>query len=299
MEKGNTEIYLTTGEFAKLCGVNKRTLFHYDDIDLLKPAFTDEKGYRSYSHHQLDVFLLIQALKELKLPLKEVREYMNNRTPQHMIDMANLELPHIQQEIEKLQNIHKMLKETIVLAEEGIAAKPGQFKLAEYEEERLIRSGPIMEEDSGTFYLEWTNQFLQFDRLTQSDASSFIGTMTSVVDLLENKEPGFYFFVKTASKRKDLNIFIKPKGWYAIGYHHGSYERMGDTYEAMFRWIEQQGLSTGEFLYEEYLIDDVAAKDKEDYVTRIMIEIKPKEASTLSKSHKQDTGGYSAVRKLQ
>ena len=26
--------YFTTGKFAKLCGVNKRTLFHYDDIGL-------------------------------------------------------------------------------------------------------------------------------------------------------------------------------------------------------------------------------------------------------------------------
>ncbi|WP_374043130.1 MerR family DNA-binding transcriptional regulator [uncultured Clostridium sp.] len=29
--------YYSTGEFAELCGVNKKTLFHYDDIDLLKP----------------------------------------------------------------------------------------------------------------------------------------------------------------------------------------------------------------------------------------------------------------------
>lgn len=29
---------VTTKEFAKLCGVEKRTLFFYDEIDLLKPA---------------------------------------------------------------------------------------------------------------------------------------------------------------------------------------------------------------------------------------------------------------------
>nr|WP_243686593.1 MerR family DNA-binding transcriptional regulator [Clostridioides difficile] len=29
--------YFTTGEFAKICGINKKTLFHYDDIGLFSP----------------------------------------------------------------------------------------------------------------------------------------------------------------------------------------------------------------------------------------------------------------------
>ena len=274
MDKIKTEIYLSTGEFAKLCGVNKRTLFHYDDIGLLKPAFTDEKGYRSYSHRQLDVFLLINGLKELKFPLKDVREYMDSRTTRHMIDMANRELPHIQQEIEKLQDIRRMLEETIVMAEEGLAAEKGTFRLERHEAQRLIRSGPIAEGDPSAGYLEWTNEFRQFDRLTQSDAASFIGTMMAVEDLLNAKEPIVYFFVKTKSKRKGLSTFVKPKGMYAVGYHHGSYERLDDTYSDMLAWLERQKLSTGEFSYEEYLIDDVAVKDEEEYVTKIMIEIK-------------------------
>ena len=32
-----TKEYFTTGEFANLCGVNKKTLFHYDNIGLFKP----------------------------------------------------------------------------------------------------------------------------------------------------------------------------------------------------------------------------------------------------------------------
>ena len=38
--------YLTTGEFAKLCGVKKQTLFHYDQIGILKPELSGENGYR-------------------------------------------------------------------------------------------------------------------------------------------------------------------------------------------------------------------------------------------------------------
>ena len=50
---------IKTGDFAKLCGTNKRTLIHYDEIGLFKPARTDEKGYRYYSENQFDVFFTI------------------------------------------------------------------------------------------------------------------------------------------------------------------------------------------------------------------------------------------------
>jgi DNA-binding transcriptional MerR regulator len=69
----NSSNYLTTGEFAKLCRVNKRTLFHYDDIGLFRPAVTDENGYRYYSYRQFEVFLIISMLKELNVPLKAIK----------------------------------------------------------------------------------------------------------------------------------------------------------------------------------------------------------------------------------
>ena len=37
MEK-QSELYFTTGEFAKILGVKKHTLFHYDEIGLFSPS---------------------------------------------------------------------------------------------------------------------------------------------------------------------------------------------------------------------------------------------------------------------
>ena len=64
--------YFTTGEFAKLCIVKKQTLFHYDDIGILKPEILADNGYRYYSYLQLDTFTAIAMLKELDLPLSEI-----------------------------------------------------------------------------------------------------------------------------------------------------------------------------------------------------------------------------------
>ena len=64
--------YLTTGEFAKICGVNKQTLFHYDQIGILCPEIMGDNGYRYYSYLQLDTYNTIAMLKELDMPLSEI-----------------------------------------------------------------------------------------------------------------------------------------------------------------------------------------------------------------------------------
>ena len=49
----------TSGEFAKFCNTTKDTLFHYDDINLLKPAKIAPNGYRYYSANQAFLFDMI------------------------------------------------------------------------------------------------------------------------------------------------------------------------------------------------------------------------------------------------
>ena len=44
MSKDKNE-YLTTGEFAKICGIPKHILFHYDQIKLFQPEIIKENGF--------------------------------------------------------------------------------------------------------------------------------------------------------------------------------------------------------------------------------------------------------------
>jgi DNA-binding transcriptional MerR regulator len=62
------------GEFARLGGVSVRTLRHYDEIGLLRPATVDpDTGYRGYSAARLGQTSRIIALKELGLSLAQRR----------------------------------------------------------------------------------------------------------------------------------------------------------------------------------------------------------------------------------
>ena len=48
----NKKYLYTTGQFAKLNGINRRTLHYYDEIGLFSPEFKEENGYRYYTCFQ-------------------------------------------------------------------------------------------------------------------------------------------------------------------------------------------------------------------------------------------------------
>ncbi|SED12848.1 DNA-binding transcriptional regulator, MerR family [Rhizobiales bacterium GAS191] len=67
----------TVKETAKLSGVSVRTLHHYDEIGLLKPACLGANGYRYYGRDELLRLQQILFHRELGFPLEEIRQVLS------------------------------------------------------------------------------------------------------------------------------------------------------------------------------------------------------------------------------
>src|SRR5215472_1248751 len=63
------------GEFARRSGLSAKALRLYDELGLLAPARVDpDNGYRWYSPHQLAAARLVGSLRQLGMPLAQIRE---------------------------------------------------------------------------------------------------------------------------------------------------------------------------------------------------------------------------------
>ncbi|MGA8296669.1 MAG: helix-turn-helix domain-containing protein [Acidimicrobiales bacterium] len=65
------------GTVARIAQVSVRTLRHYDEVGLLKPASVDPStGYRYYTSGQVLLLHRILVLRDLGVPLPEISELM-------------------------------------------------------------------------------------------------------------------------------------------------------------------------------------------------------------------------------
>ncbi|HFU3705926.1 TPA: MerR family transcriptional regulator [Streptococcus suis] len=67
----------TVKQVSRLTGLTVRTLHHYDQIGLLKPAFVAENGYRYYNRVNLVRLQEILLFRELDFPLKDIQQLLD------------------------------------------------------------------------------------------------------------------------------------------------------------------------------------------------------------------------------
>lgn len=106
---------LKIGDFSQLAQVSTRTLRHYDQIGLLKPASTDASSdYRYYALEQLPRLNRILALKDLGLSLDQIADVLRDDVPverlRDMLDTRQREMEeNMRAEQERITRVRALL----------------------------------------------------------------------------------------------------------------------------------------------------------------------------------------------
>ncbi|MCV9949383.1 MerR family transcriptional regulator [Paenibacillus sp. BT-177] len=275
--KNTFEKTYLTGEFAKLLEINKDTLLYYDKIDLFKPAGTFDNGYRYYTFEQFDQFVAIQSLRAVEVPIKELKTYFDAPNVQALQQLAMEQQEKVAMEIQKLQDIQFFLERTVALTKEMEEVSFGEVLVKQlpaepvvYSDEKIDWSSLSMEE-----LYEQTTPFLK--KLGIKSTAAY-GTVYTKGDFLNKKFEGVsYLFCRL----DDPSARMKPAGHYAVIYHQGPYDEISqtETYNTLLAYLEEEQLALDGDIYEEYLLHSIAAKEEKDYITKISVKVKTREAS--------------------
>ncbi|MBG9587567.1 MerR family transcriptional regulator [Cytobacillus firmus] len=265
--------YLTTGEFAKLCKVNKQTIFYYDQIGILSPVMKNEKGYRYYSIHQLELFFVIDLLKDLGMSLNDIQQYMQNKSPESFLSIMYRKKEEIVKKRQEIEMKEKMIEAKIAIMEEASHLDFNRITLQRLPEATLYLSRNI-QNISDEEFLEVISDFINELQISQLDSGYPIGSITKREQVLKGEFANYsYLYIEQPNPKEGHPYFRAVKGDFLIGYHVGSEKTIGDTYKRLFSEMERLGLALGEHVFEEYIYDTVVRNDKEHYVTKIMMEV--------------------------
>lgn len=142
----------TVKQLAGMAGVSVRTLHHYDEIGLLKPAFVAENGYRHYGEQELLRLQQILIHREMSIPLADIAAVLD--AP----DFDRLKVLHAQrerldQQAKRYAGMLRTIDRTIARLKGERAMKDAELYSgivspevqARHEEWLVARFGPDME----------------------------------------------------------------------------------------------------------------------------------------------------------
>ncbi len=267
------------GMFSKLNKISVKTLRHYDEIGLFKPAYVDDStGYRFYSASQLPQLHKILVLKEIGFSLHEIKTALNqNTTTETMIGFLEMK----QQEVERALSEEQRKMDRIVYYLKSIRQEANVLQYSVIIKElpkvtvasmrRLIPDYNAF----NTLFPEMGNQMIEQNLTCLKPPYCF-----TIYHDGEHKETDIDVEICEAvtepGQDTDTMKFkvIEKIQTAACVMHKGPYSTIGNAYGALMNWIEQNGYDIVAPPRESY-IDGVWNKDNpEDWLTEVQIPVR-------------------------
>lgn len=275
---------LKISDFSRLARIPAKTLRYYDEIGLFAPAHIDRfTGYRYYALDQLPRLYRILALKSLGLSLDEIRRLLAEDLPAEQIrGMLRRRQAEIQQRLEeeqmRLQFVEFKLQQ---LEQEG--------NMFEYEV--VLKSVPAYRVASiQTVTPDWPHIGVTLDKAFDTVADYIRSHGARISD--NSETCGITIYLDPEYRETDIQLEA------AIGYegdlsgsdqvqvydlpaldqvasviHHGSLSTVEKAYDAVLRWIEDNGYEiTGP--NREINLEYERGGDESQYVTEIQFPVR-------------------------
>jgi DNA-binding transcriptional MerR regulator len=260
----NLKKYLKISEMAHIVGINTRTLHYYDEIGLFSPITKDENGYRYYSLEQLDDLVVILSLKELDMPLKEIKTVLSSDV-QFSTKTLEKKKQEINQKIESLKNTKKIIEQKLYFFDLAKEQRT-QIELIELEEEYLLLSDGVDEDDSHGSIKNIYNFLINEGHNLLSKNEYGAMTHHNKTDI----EAYDYFYLKTTKDRK--YFFIKPAGLYLRFIFKEEDTGLKNAYSQIKKYMNENKLTMEGYFYERALYETVISNQKE-FISEIQIKV--------------------------
>ncbi|MDF2570785.1 MAG: transcriptional regulator, MerR family [Sporomusa sp.] len=263
----------TTGQFAALYGVNKRTLMYYDSIDLFKPAIVKKNGYRYYTYGQSGFFDVIQLMRKLRLPLEEIKKHLTHCTPQETRALLYNQSQMLEQEIAELMWLQRVVQNKIGNMEANLEMDCSKIEIIEAKAQAIVVS-----ESTAEMSMEQTMKvMLKFTRdcyHTRTYSGYPLGYMMDAAKVQQGdfSQLSNCFYCIDEKSNEAMNWTYKPAGRYLVGYYKGPWTETDPTLQQLVNYANNHGLT---FVGHAYLesIDDTTASVENPYYYEAKISI--------------------------
>lgn len=111
--------YYSSGDFAKLAHVTKKTLRYYAEHGYLMPSYVDEKGAKFYTTADLGKLQQILLFKFLGFSLEDIRALtLEGDKEEALADSLKLQLNLLDNKMEQMKLVKEVLQDTISTVEQ-------------------------------------------------------------------------------------------------------------------------------------------------------------------------------------
>lgn len=240
---------LSIGEFSRLTHLSVRTLRRHHDAGLLVPEHVDPAtGYRSYGASQIPTAQVIHRLRELDVPLAEVRRIIDARDHRDRAELVSGHLEQLEAQLERTRSAVASLRRLLAPEPPALAVE--------------LRSLPardvaaVQDEVGLDDVLSWfAGAVSELDAVVPEPAGPVGGVYGN--ELFESGRGSALVHVPAPASltpRGRVRRATLPAVELAVTVHVGAHDDIDVTYGELGRWVVDNALAVDGPVHERYLV---------------------------------------------
>jgi DNA-binding transcriptional MerR regulator len=260
---------LGIGDFSRMTFLSVKALRHYHEVGLLPPAAVDpETGYRRYALDQVGPAQVIRRLRELGMPLEEVRAVMEAADVGARNAAVAAHLRRMEGELERTRATVRALR--MLLDQAAPPALPVEYRTVGPTGALAIRARLASADVAGWLDGALSELRRALDetgaRRTGPDAALYsaelleeeLGELVALVPVAAPVGPG--------GRAEPLRL---PRVEYAVAVHAGSLDDIDRTYAALGAVVAQRAIGVPGPIREDFLVGATETPDEARHRTAI------------------------------
>jgi len=260
---------LSIGDFSRMTFLSVKALRHYHEVGLLPPAEIDaDTGYRRYEVAQVPTAQAIRRLRELGMPVDEVRAVIDAQD----VDARNTAISaHLRRMEGELDRTRATVKSLRMLLDQSLPPEIAVEYRVIGPAETLAMSAEV---SSGEMF-DWLAAALdELRSALQKSGARRAGPDAALYssELLEEEFGEIIAvipFESTARPTVGIEKLLLPRVEYAVAVHAGSVDDIDRTYAALGTVVAERAIGVQGPIREDYVIGALDTSDETEHRTQI------------------------------
>ncbi len=254
---------LSIGAFSRMTFLSVKSLRHYHDIGLLVPASIDpDSGYRRYALAQVPIAQVIRRLRDLGVPLPEIRTVVD--APEVATRNAAI-IAHLQRMESELARTRETVASLRALLEGGPAEIAVEYRRWPVTTVIAVEAELSLAEAGAWLETSFTELRATVERLRLERAGADGALWSS--ELLEEERGELVALLPVRGAGDQARVL--PATEYAVALHHGSFEDLDQTFAALGTAVAQRTIGVHGPIRENYLVSGFDTPDVERHRTEV------------------------------
>ncbi len=262
-------LQLTIGDFARMTHLSVKALRHYHEVGVLVPKDIDQTtGYRRYDISQVGTAQIIRRLRDLAMPLDELRDLLYTDNPEDRNMMIAAHLRRMEHRLAETQSTVASLR---ALLEQPRSAQVS----VDYRRMPPARALAIREQVSvAEFVTWWARAFRELRASLKSSGLERAGPDAALYsgEFYEEEVGGVVAFIPvqgSARPNAPVDLLEIPGAELAIALHEGAFEDMDRTYAALGAYVAERAIGLEGPIREYYKVTPFETKRIADLRTEV------------------------------